>query len=83
MGGEALVLVGEEQVEEARIDAVAGGGKAPAAVGRGVGAEQLAVAIDDEGGEGEVLAERCGAEGNNPPSQSADTRDQQGDEAQT
>jgi hypothetical protein len=63
VGGEALVLVGEEQIEEARIDAVAGGGQPPAAVGRGVGAQQLAVAVDDEGGEGEVLAEGCRGRG--------------------
>ena len=54
MGAEAPVLVGEQHLDKARIDVVDGDRQTPAAVRRGVGAEQPAVAVDHLGGEFDV-----------------------------
>ena len=63
---EALVLVGDQQVEIARIDVGHGRGQPPAAVRRRVGPQQAAVAVDHDGGELERFAERHRAEGMDP-----------------
>ena len=57
---EALVLIGEEHGEEARVDVVRRHGQAPVAVTRDEGAEQAAVPVGDERRIGEVPAERQG-----------------------
>src|SRR5512135_194440 len=59
---EALVLVGEQRLEEARIDVVARRWQPPAAFGREIGAQQLAVAVDYDGRNFEVTPERSGPE---------------------
>ncbi len=66
MFAEALVLVGDQQVEVARIDILHGRGQSPAPVDCRVGPQQLAVAVDHDGGEFEIFAERDGAEGIDP-----------------
>ncbi len=63
---EALVLVGDQQVEIARIDVGDGRGQPPASVRRRVGPQQAAVAVDHDGGEFERFAERDRAEGMDP-----------------
>ena len=63
---EALVLVGDQQIEIARIDVLHGRGQSPASVDRRVGAQQLPVAVDHDGGELEALAERHGTERMDP-----------------
>ena len=63
---EALVLVGEQQRQKTRIDVLARGRQTPAALRRGVGPQQLAVAIDHEGGECEPLPDRHRAERGDP-----------------
>ena len=50
MGIEALVFIGQQQLEIARIDVGLGiDRQPPAAVGHRIGAQQLAVAVDDRG----------------------------------
>ena len=49
MGAEALVLVGEQHVEEARIDIGDPRRQPPAALGGGIGPQQPAVAVDHAG----------------------------------
>ena len=63
---EALVFVGDQQIEIARIDILHGRRQAPAPVDPRVGAQQVPVAVDHHGGEFEVLAERHGTEGMDP-----------------
>jgi hypothetical protein len=48
MLAEARVLVGDQGIHEQRVDVGEGRGQAPAAVGDGEGAEQDAVAVDDQ-----------------------------------
>ena len=67
MRAEALVLVGKQHVEEARIDVGHFGRQAPAAVGRRIGAQKLAVAIEHLLGEFEIFAERRRPERPDPP----------------
>src|SRR5690242_7766939 len=55
---EALVLVGEQRLEEARIDVVARRWQPPAAFGREIGAQKLAVAVDHDGRDFEVTPKR-------------------------
>ena len=55
MGAEALVLIGKQHVEQPRIDVGDPRRQPPAALGRGIGAQQPAVAIEDAGGELQVL----------------------------
>ncbi len=63
---EALVFVRDQQIEIARIDILHGRRQAPAPVDPRVGAQQVPVAVDHDGGEFEVLAERHGTEGMDP-----------------
>ena len=58
---EALVLIGDQHVDELRVDLVERRGEPPAAVRVGEGAQQLAVAVGDFGGDGE--RRRAGAAG--------------------
>ena len=44
---EALVLIGDQHLDELRIDLVEAGREPPAPVGGGEGAQQRAVAVDD------------------------------------
>ena len=53
---EALVLIGDQHLDELRVDLVEAGGEPPAAVGRGEGAQQRAVAVDDLGRDRELFA---------------------------
>ena len=62
----APVLIGEQDVEEARIDIGARRRQSPAALRRGVGPQQPPVAVDHHGGIGKPLAARCRAEGDDP-----------------
>ena len=81
----ALVLVGEQHGEEARIDVLARRRQPPATLERGVGPQQPPVAIHHQRGEGEPLAQRRRPERRDPPSaarQDRGSRDEQGDEAQ-
>ena len=55
---EALVLVGDQHAHELRVDRVDVGGEPPAAVRRGEGAQQLAVAVDDLGRDREGRSDR-------------------------
>jgi predicted GNAT superfamily acetyltransferase len=48
MGVEAAVLVAEQHGQIARIDLAGGGWQPPAAIGQGEGAQQPAVAVDDD-----------------------------------
>ena len=57
MGVEPLVLVGEQKFYQARIDVLARRRQSPAALRRGVGAQQLAVAVDHHRGESNSLPE--------------------------
>src|SRR4029079_3454180 len=67
MFAEALVFIGEQQVEVGRIDILLGVDRqTPAAVGHGIGAQKLSVAIDDGGGDFSRVRQRQRAEGNNP-----------------
>jgi hypothetical protein len=63
---EPLVLVGEQQCQETRIDMLARRRQPPAPLQRGVGPQQLAVAIDHQRREGEPLPQRRRAEGGDP-----------------
>ena len=72
---EALVLVRDQQIEVARIDVRDGRGQPPAAIRRRVGAQQLPVAIDHDGGEFDGLAERCRTEGIDPGHESGSAHD--------
>ena len=54
MRAEALVLVGDQQVEIARIDVRDGRRQPPASVRRRIGPQQAAVAVDHDGGEFEA-----------------------------
>src|SRR6202044_1608798 len=58
MRAEALVLIGKQHVEEARIDVGHFGRQAPAAVGGRIGGQKLAVTIEHLLGEFEIAAER-------------------------
>jgi hypothetical protein len=55
---EALVLIGDEHVEEGRIDAVERRTEAPVSVRRGEGAQQLAVAVEHLGRQDGLLRQR-------------------------
>ena len=54
MGAEATVLVSQQHLDEARIDVVDFDRQTPAAVRRGVGAQQPAIAVDHLGREFDV-----------------------------
>ena len=58
MGEEALVLIGEQRLEEDRIDLLARGRKPPAAFAGEIGPEQLAVAIEHQRRDFEIAPER-------------------------
>ncbi len=59
MDAEAPVFIGQQQLEIAGIDAGPGVDRQPpAAVGHGVSAQQLAVAVDDRGGDPACLRQR-------------------------
>ena len=53
---EPLVLIGDQHLEEERIDVAERHRQPPAAVGGGEGPEQLAVAIDDQSAENSKVA---------------------------
>ena len=55
---EALVLIGDQHLDELRIDLVEAGRQPPAPVGRGEGPEQRAVAVDDLAGDRDRLRQR-------------------------
>ena len=55
---EALVLIGDEHVEEARIDIVGGHRQAPVAIMGDEGPQQLAVAVGHQRRIGDVFAQR-------------------------
>jgi hypothetical protein len=74
VGAEALVLVGEQQVEKARIDIVARRRQPPTAFRRGVRSQQPAVAIDHERREGEPLAQRRRPKRHDPVTKAGDCR---------
>ena len=59
---EALVLIGDEHGEEAWVDGIGAHRQAPVAVTGDERAQQLAILVGDEGGIGDVPAERHGAE---------------------
>ncbi len=63
----ALVLIGEQDGEEARIDIGARRLKPPAPFRRGVGPQQPAVAVDHHGRIAKLLPARRRAEGEGPP----------------
>ena len=71
---EALVLIGEQHVEIARIDVGARGRQAPAPLMRGVGTEQCALPVDYARRELDVTAERRRAEGLEEPGDAARER---------
>src|SRR5262249_33048145 len=62
----ALVLVGEQKLHEPRIDVLARRRQSPAPFRRGVGPQQLSVAIHHQGGKCEPLPQRRRAEGGDP-----------------
>ena len=63
MGTEALVFIGQQQFEIAGIDVgLRIDRQPPAAVGHGISAQQLAVAINDRGGDFPRLRQRERAE---------------------
>ena len=67
MGIEAPVFVSQQQFQVAGIDAGSGiDGQTPAAVCHGIGAQQLAVAVDDRGGDFPRLRQRERAERDDP-----------------
>ena len=77
MGEEPLVLIGEQRLEEDRIDLLARGRKPPAAFAGEIGPEQLAVAIEHQGRDFEIAPERRRPEGlERADDGSADRRDQ-------
>ena len=81
----ALVLVGEQQQQESRIDMLAAGRQPPAAVQRRVGPQQLAIAVHHQGGEPKPFTQRRRPERGNPPGaarQDRCGRDEHGDQAQ-
>ncbi len=59
---EALVLIGDQHVDELLVDLIEVGFQPPVAVRRGEGAQQQAVAVLDLGGDCELCRER-GREG--------------------
>src|SRR4029079_6653654 len=59
---EALILIGEQHVEIARIDVLSRRRQPPAAVTSDIGPEQLAVPVDHDGRKLDILAERGGTE---------------------
>jgi len=63
---EALVLVGDQQVEITRIDVGDGRGQPPASVRGRIGPQQAAVAVHHDGGEFKRFAERHGPKGMDP-----------------
>jgi hypothetical protein len=67
MAIEAPVLVGEQQIEEARIDIGAGGRQTPATLRSGVGPQQRAVAINHQRRKCQRIAQRYWSERDNPP----------------
>ena len=67
MRAETFVLIGEQHVEEPRIDIGDPRRQPPAAFAGGIGAQQAAVAIDHAGREFDVLAERRRPERSDPP----------------
>ena len=76
MGAEAPVFIGEQQLEIAGIDAGFGVDRQPpAAVGHGIGAQQLAVAVDDRGGDLPRLRQRQRTERDDPGGEGADRQD--------
>ena len=58
MGEEPLVLIGEQRLEEDRVDLLARGRKPPAAFAGEIGPEQLAVAIEHQSRDFEIAPER-------------------------
>ncbi len=72
---EALVLVGEQQIEVTRIDVFHGRGQPPAAVDSRIGPQELPVAVDHDGRELDAFAERHGAEGMDPRGEGPGARD--------
>ena len=58
MGEEPLVLIGEQRLEEDRVDLLARGRKPPAAFTGEIGPEQLAVAIEHQSRDFEIAPER-------------------------
>ncbi|MGX1012254.1 hypothetical protein AB7M69_006611 [Bradyrhizobium japonicum] len=74
---EALVLIGEQQLEIGRIDVGLGiDRQPPAAVGHGIRAQQFSVAIDDCGGDRAGLVERERTEGIDPGDEADDGEDE-------
>ena len=71
MGRKALVLIGKQHREEARIDIGDARRQAPAALAYRVSAQQSAVTINDTGREGDVFAQRRWAKGRDPPAAGA------------
>src|SRR5207244_3618320 len=63
---EALVLVGDQQIDIARIDVLDGRRRAPTSVHRCIGAQQLPIAINHDGREFNVLPKRDGPERMDP-----------------
>src|SRR5947209_2070582 len=63
----ALVLIGEQDIEEAWIDIGARCRQSPAPFRSGVGPQQPAVAVDHHGGIGEPLPARRRAQREDPP----------------
>ena len=73
MGIEAPVLISQQQRQIAGIDGGFGiDRQAPAAIGHGVSAQQLAVAVDDGGGDLAGLRQRQWAERDDPGSEGGD-----------
>src|SRR5262245_49144264 len=62
----APVFIGEQDVEEARIDVGTRCRQSPASLRCGVGPQQPSIAINDECGIGESLPARRGAKGDDP-----------------
>src|SRR5262249_42545916 len=62
----ALVLVGEQKLQKPRIDVLARRRQSPAPFRRGVGPQQLSVAVDHQGGKRKPLPQRRRAEGGDP-----------------
>ena len=85
MGAKALVLVGEQKLQKPRIDVLARRRQSPAPFRRGVGPQQLSIAVHHQGGKRKPLPERRRAERGDPPAagrQYGNNRDRCGDKAQ-
>ena len=79
---EALILVGEQQLEEARIDILHRRRQPPAAFAGGIGAQQLAIAVEHHVRKFEILAERRRSE-RIDPNATAGKHDQRGSAGDT